>query len=317
MSQHEVFTQSIVELGNTTLYLSEMIEKKKESLKQIKHNNKIPRSLRIKCGLTTSPTYTDNKEFLRLKDNLQAAVDEFIKTGTNIMTEWSELHIQLLKQDRCSSIISKALLILDGLSSFFMEVIGTPTFSSLSSQKHINLFLWKTYLSNLCIEVDDIAEFFDLPLEYILTLGAKLLTNSASDEDAKSLINAINLDDIDVCNPIHEGFLSETLISFDQILKTTTIGIWSFQNEKAKHSTAAQNLHAKMKSLQATNATEVTAQAIAKATENMNLMNSKDLAANLRLTNLEKQFRKQDQKISEKLKSLTKDKEAQKNFIGS
>jgi hypothetical protein len=49
----------------------------------------------------------------------------------------------------------------------------------------------------------------------------------------------------------------------------------------------------------------------------MNLMNSKDLAANLRLTNLEKQFRKQDQKISEKLKSLTKDKEAQKNFIGS
>ncbi|MFN9978952.1 MAG: hypothetical protein ACK53Y_03510, partial [bacterium] len=37
----------------------------------------------------------------------------------------------------------------------------------------------------------------------------------------------------------------------------------------------------------------------------------------LRLTNLEKQFRKQDQKINEKFKSLTKDKEAQKNFIGS
>jgi hypothetical protein len=49
------------------------------------------------------------------------------------------------------------------------------------------------------------------------------LLDSASDKDEKSLINAINLGDIDDCNPIHEGFLSETLISFDQILKTTTV----------------------------------------------------------------------------------------------
>jgi len=33
----------------------------------------------------------------------------------------------------------------------------------------------------------------------------------------------MNLNDIDVGNSIHENFLSETLISFDQILKITTI----------------------------------------------------------------------------------------------
>ena len=70
MSQHEAFTHLIIELGNTNLLLSDIIEKEKESLKQIKYNNKIPRSLRIKCGLATSPSYANNTEFIKLNEFL-------------------------------------------------------------------------------------------------------------------------------------------------------------------------------------------------------------------------------------------------------
>ncbi len=302
--QHEAFTQSIIDLGTTNLFLSEIIEKKTESLKQIKYNNKIPRSLRIKCGLTTSPSYTGKTDFIRLKDDLQEVVSTFIKKGTEIMTDWAEINIQLLKKDRCTTTISKALLLLDGLSSFFLEVIGTPHFPSLPNIKCINLFLWKLYLSNQYIEVDTLAIFFDLPLEQILTLGAKIITKADLDEEVNSILQSINLSDIDMNNVIHEGFLSETLISFDQILKMTTIHVWDFQKEKNKHTMAAQNLRAKMSSLQMINATEATAHAIAKATENINITNTKDLTSNLRLSNLEKQVRKQDQKLNEQSKML-------------
>ena len=128
----------------------------------------------------------------------------------------------------------------------------------------------------------------------------------------------MNLNDIDVGNSIHENFLSETLISFDQILKITTIDTWLFQKERNKQTTAAQNLKAKMASIRTTQATEITAQAIARATESLDLMKSKDLSTNLRISNLEKQIRKQEQKINEKFKSSQKNKtEEEKNFNGS
>ena len=221
------------------------------------------------------------------------------------MVEWAEINIQLLKRDRCLSIISKALTLLDGLSSFFLEVVGTPLFPSLPATKH--------YLSNQYIKVDDLAEFFDLPLEHIILLGAKILIKTDSEEEAMSALNNLNLSDIDVDNTIHEAFLSETLMSFDQIIKITTIDTWAFHKERNKHTTAAQNLKAKMNSLQIITATEATAHAIAKATENVSITNSKDLTANLRLSTLEKQVRKQDQKFNEKLSTL----QQQKNSNGS
>ena len=230
------------------------------------------------------------------------------------MIEWAKINIQLLKQDRCSNILDKALTILDGLSSFFLKVIGTPHFPSLPTIKHINLFLWKVYLSNMYIVVDSLVEFFDLPLDYITTLGAKLITKVDSDDEAKSILRDINLNDIDIDNPIHESFLSETLIGFDQILKITTINTLLFQKEMNKHTTAAQNLKAKMKSIQTINATEATAQAIARATESIDLTKSRDLNANLRLKNLEKQVRKQDQRINEKFKNLQTNKTKEKKL---
>jgi hypothetical protein len=57
--QHVGFTQHITDLGHISLTLTKIIEHKKESLLKLK-NSKIPRSLQIKCELTTSSGYTDN-----------------------------------------------------------------------------------------------------------------------------------------------------------------------------------------------------------------------------------------------------------------
>jgi hypothetical protein len=60
MSQPEVLAPYIIELGTNNLTHSRIINKKKESLTQLTSNNKIPRSLRIKCELTTSPSYSSH-----------------------------------------------------------------------------------------------------------------------------------------------------------------------------------------------------------------------------------------------------------------
>jgi len=97
MSQHEVFVNPIKDLGNINLFLTKIIEKKKQSLTLLQTEQKIPRSLRIKCELTTSPSYASNQDFIRLKEEMQDTVANFIKKGTEIMTEWASVNIKLLR----------------------------------------------------------------------------------------------------------------------------------------------------------------------------------------------------------------------------
>jgi len=104
LSQHEVFTEPIKDLGSTNLFLTKIIEKKKNSYNQIKNHNKTPRSLRIKCELTTSPSYTNDEDFLKYKEELQTIITDCIKKGTNIMSNWAEKNIKLLTLDHCSDI---------------------------------------------------------------------------------------------------------------------------------------------------------------------------------------------------------------------
>jgi hypothetical protein len=47
MSQHNALSQHIIELGNTCLYFTNLIEKKKDSSIKLIDEGKIPRSLRL------------------------------------------------------------------------------------------------------------------------------------------------------------------------------------------------------------------------------------------------------------------------------
>jgi hypothetical protein len=316
MSQHEAFSNLIKDLGNITLILSKIIEKKKESYNSLKNDKKIPRSLRIKCELTTSPYYEEDKDFLNLKGKLKEKVQTFMREGTEIITEWAYINIQKLLRDRCHDILVKALNILKGLTSFFTEVIGTPDFKSIPSNKYIPLFLLKFYFSNEYIETKEIVDFLEMPVKSILIIGTKLLTDATTDEDAELILTSINFNSIDPDNPIHEEFLCETLTCFDEILKNTTVNLWLLQIQDDKQINAAQNLKLQMQSLETINATSATALAIAKATEHEALTNSQQLSSNLRISNLEKITKKHEQKTNELYKEL-KTKRTQKNLKGS
>jgi hypothetical protein len=185
LSQHEVFSQSIQDLGLICLTLTKLIRKKERySLLQLKNNNKIPRGLCLKYKLTKSPAYTD------------------------IMTTWAEINIQLLVQDCCFNIISKALQILDGLTSYNTEIIGMRTWPSAPS-KYTILFLLKLYFSNMDLGISELVLIFNLPSKNMLLIGTKILLNTNSDEEAIALV---------------------TLVNFDN-LRITTINIWSIIKE--------------------------------------------------------------------------------------
>jgi hypothetical protein len=147
MSQHKVFEQHIKDLSNIYLTRTRIIENKKESLNLLKTNKKIPMSLCIKCELTTSPSYANHHSFIQLKEELQNEVSTFIENSSKIMERWAEINIQLLIHDRRTNILTKALQILEGLSSFYADMIGQPYWPSVSS-KNITLFLLKIYLSS-------------------------------------------------------------------------------------------------------------------------------------------------------------------------
>jgi len=66
-----------------------------------------------------------------------------------------------------------------------------------------------------------------------------------------------------------------------------------------KQATAVNNLKAKLTALQTLNATHATAMAIAKATESLNEKTSQDEYRELRISNLEKNLKKYEQKTNE------------------
>jgi len=316
MSQHEAFSTLIKDLGNITLTLSKIIEKKKESYNLLKNDKKIPRSLRIKCELTTSPYYENDPDFLNLKDKLKEKVRTFMEEGTEIITEWANINIQRLLKDRCHDILIKALNILKGLTTFYAEIIGTPQWKSIPSSKYIPLFLLKFYFSNEYIDTTDIVNFLEIPVENILITITKLLTDATSDADAELILSTIDFDNIDPDDPIQEEFLSETLTCFDDILRGTTINLWLQHKDEDKQTIAAQNLKSQMKTLEIANATLSTAFAIAKATENDNTANSQQQISNLRISNLEKAIKRQEQKSNVIFKEI-KHNHTQKNMTGS
>jgi hypothetical protein len=101
----------------------------------------IPKSLRLKCELSTSPAFENNPNFLQLKEELQDEVSSFIQKGTAKMIKWSVVNIQLLIVDRCTDILSKAISILDGLTILNTEILGMPSWPSVP-QNYPTLFLF-------------------------------------------------------------------------------------------------------------------------------------------------------------------------------
>jgi hypothetical protein len=196
-SQPKVLTPYLIELGNITLTHSKQIERKRDSFTLLANNKKIPRSLRIKCELSTSHLYIKDPIYIQLKEELQNAVSDFIMKGTKIMTEWAKHNIELLILDRCLSFFNKALQIFDGLVSYNTETSLVPKWS-LPSPRHLNLFLLKLYLSNSYIDISDILNFFEITPDTILLICSKLLFHSDNEDEVINILNSLELTEINL-----------------------------------------------------------------------------------------------------------------------
>ncbi|MFN9978277.1 MAG: hypothetical protein ACK53Y_00095, partial [bacterium] len=145
----------------------------------------------------------------------------------------------------------------------------------------------------------ELLNFFDLSKDQIILIVSKILTKDSSDEEALGAYNDMSLDNIDDSSEQEYEFLTETLKLFDEIMKTTTIALWSHNLRLTKQTNAVNILKAKLTALETLNATQATALAIARATEDLNEKSSQEEYRELRLTNLEKKVKSYEQKTNE------------------
>jgi hypothetical protein len=101
-----------------------------------------------------------------------------------------------------------------------------------------------------------------------------------------------------------KAFVSETLHNFNQILRICLLDIWRFNEGKTRQAAAALNLKLAMKSSETKDITASPAIAIDKAAESVAKMQLTNLKTNLRLSNLEKAVRRQDNKSGEIINQL-------------
>jgi hypothetical protein len=125
-------------------------------------------------------------------------------------------------------------------------------------------------------------------------LSAKIIHDTLSDSEVKHLISDINILEFDTTDNIQKEFVSEVLMNFNQIVRITTIDIWHYNKERTRQSKAAQNLKFKMKSLDTLAVTTATASALSNATESINNAHTTEAKTNLRITNIEKAIRRQE-----------------------
>jgi len=255
LSQHEAFSQYIMDLGEMNLTLTKIIEKKKVGYSLLEQKKKISRSLCIKCMLSASPDYIKDDRFIQLKEEFDNNDANFIEKNTDIMKNWANINIQLLIKDRCCKIFKKVLMILDGLIAFHIEVTGTPSWPSISLN-NLKLFITKAYLSNEFLNVTSLENYFEMPLDRMCLTCTKLISNIHSDEEAMNLFNSLPLSEINMNVDIQHDLILEPLLQFDQTLKITTIELWQDYKCKSKQLTAANNLKARMTALQVIDAQE-------------------------------------------------------------
>jgi len=215
--QHVTFTSTLKELGTISTMQTKVINKKKDSYHQLKNNNKIPISLRLKCPLTTTPSYAENTDFLRIKETLDNKISTFIKEGSDLMTEWAAINIQLLITDHCQDILQKALKILNSLIAYTSDVIGTPSWPPVAD-KNPMLLLLKFYFSNKLFNIDDLVDYFKPPPKKMLIIAAAIINISESEEETTTLLESLNIADIDFADELRNIYVRETLLHFDQIL---------------------------------------------------------------------------------------------------
>jgi hypothetical protein len=314
MSQHKAFEKHIKELGKICLNFTNLIEKKRESSSKLFNDTRIPRSLKINCSLTTSPSYEEEQEYINLKQELQNIVRRFQNDGLEVMKKWSLVNIRLLIKDRCHNILSKAIEILDGLILYWENILS-PIQWPPAIQNNILILLFKIYFTTKYVtDSEAIIKYLDLPTETILLTATSLITKQKDTNHNIQLLESISLNFLQNQDVTQMSFIMETLLAFDSILKATMVQLWEINSQQMRELDAAQKLKAKLETNRITSATTATAKAINKAVSQINEDNTIAQINHLRISNLEKQLLHQKQTSQEILKHIKSHKQQKQDY---
>ena len=312
VSQHSALTNDILELGHLYLNFTNIIEKKKESSNKLLTDQHIPRSLRIKCELTTSPSYENDPIYQELKQELHNCVKRFTTESIAIMKTWSVTNIQLLNKDRCNSYLKKAIHILDGLASYWSDI-----FHPISWPPEIDnplLLILKIFFSTEHTpDITDIEKYLDTPTNELLLTATNIITKYNNVDTNSNIIHEIDLNTLGLLDHEQATLIMETLSSFDSILRATTITLWDNHSLKIRQTEASLKFQAKMEASRTLSATTATMKSINKAIHQINNETSTNQITQVRISNIEKQLTQQRQTANEILNHL----KAQKNSKNS
>jgi hypothetical protein len=303
MSQHSALTKDILELGQIYLNFTNIIQKKKESSNKIVNDHHIPRSFRIKCELITSPSYENTSIYQELKQELQECVNRFTTESLTIMKTWSIANIQLLNKDRCKSFLKKAIHILDGLISYWADLLQPLPWPPIIDNPL--LLILKIYFNKeYAPDIIEIEKYLEYPSTEILLNAVNIITKYNNTTINMNIINDIDLHQLENLKQNHITAIMETLSSFDSILRATTITLWDSYSLKIRKTKASIKFQAKMDASKTQSATAATAKSIEKAVQSISSDSTCNQITQLRISNIEKQLTQQKQTANEILNHL-------------
>jgi hypothetical protein len=272
----------------------------------------LPRSIRIKCQLTTSEDYRQDETFLQLQKLQDQHVAEFHENALDVFTKWHDRLINLINKDRLIYFLAKGTAILSRMIVFFQHctnfkinwpsVTDTDICNKEYRQKILTLFLFKLYTSKHIMDISPLLEFLEVSNKEFTSVGAKLILNTNNDIKVEQEFHRLNVLHFNPSKKSEFEFVQEVLLSFDSILRYTSLELWNDKSLANRKATASEALEASLKADDITNTTELVAETIAKAKNNIQHKNEIQTNLELRMTNLEKM--------------LTKHQQQQKNYKG-
>jgi hypothetical protein len=303
-SQHNAYATIITELGIKTLDFTTMIETKKRMFNKMK-DGFLPSSIRIKCHLTTSEDYRQDETFLLLKRQQDQNVTEFHQKSLEVFKSWHDKLINLLIKDRLIYLLVKGTAVLSRMINYFQHCINpkvnwlsasnTNSDERESTQKMLTLFFFKLYTSERIINISPLLQFLDISIKEFTSVGAKLILNTNDDSKVEREFNQLNILKFNPTKKTEFEFVQEVILSFDSILRFTSLELWNAKNLAERQATASEALEASLKADDTANTTELVAETIMKAKHKISNSNELQTNLELRMANLEKLLAKQQQ----------------------
>jgi hypothetical protein len=164
-----------------------------------------------------------------------------------------------------------------------------------NNQKTLTLFFFKLYTTTHIIDITPILQFLEVSIKEFTSVGAKLILNTNDDTKIEQEFRNINILNFNPTKKSEFEFVQEVILSFDSILRFTSLEMWNAKSLADRKATASEHLEASLKADDITNTTELIAETITKAKHKINNKNELQSNLELRMSNLEKMLAKQQQ----------------------